>query len=77
MQVSHVNKNMVKQSSTVPISQSIKVLKPNLGLDLIDPRSSTVLFPFCFLLSAVLFIHVQSSLTPGFVSKVAAVASSG
>ena len=32
--------NIVEQSSSVPISQSIRVLKPYLGLNLIDPRSS-------------------------------------
>ena len=41
MQVSHVDKNMVQQSSTVPISNLKGVLKPYFGLDLIDPRSSS------------------------------------
>ena len=43
MQVSHVEKNMVKQSSTVPNEQS-GVLKPYPGLDLIDPESSCMYF---------------------------------
>ena len=41
MQVSHVEKNNEEKSSPVPNSQSIKgVLKPYLGLHLIDPESS-------------------------------------
>ena len=46
MQVYHVNKNMVEQSSTVDCSllNLEGVLKPYLGLDLIDPRSSSDLF---------------------------------
>ena len=43
MQVSHVEKNMVKQSSTVPNEQS-GVLKPYPGLDLIDPSLVDVTF---------------------------------
>ena len=43
MQVSHVEKHMVGQSSTVPNSQSLtkRVLKPFLGLDLINPKYSS------------------------------------
>ena len=42
MEVSHVEKNMVEQFSTVSNTQSVRkgVLKPYLGLDLINPQSS-------------------------------------
>ena len=39
MQVSHVERNMMEQSCTIPNSQSIRS-KEYLGLDLIDPKSS-------------------------------------
>ena len=43
MQVSHVEKNMVKQSSTIPNVNLNGGLKPYLGLDLMDPWSSFIL----------------------------------
>ena len=45
MQVSHVEKNMVEQSGTVPNSQSIGSTWEYLGLDLINPQSSLILWP--------------------------------
>ena len=46
MQVSHVDKDMVEQSNTVPIFNLEGGLKPCLGLDLIKSRSSHYLKSF-------------------------------